>query len=61
MKVDALIEKIYELVKPVADELNYEIYHIEYVKENGEYYLRIYIDKENGITLTDCGGAKLEI
>ncbi|MBQ6820486.1 MAG: ribosome maturation factor RimP [Clostridium sp.] len=54
MKVDALIEKIYELVKPVADELNYEIYHIEYVKENGEYYLRIYIDKENGITLTDC-------
>ena len=54
MKVDALIEKIYQLVRPVADELNYEIYHIEYVKENGEYYLRIYIDKDGGITLTDC-------
>ncbi len=54
MKVDALLEKIYQLVKPVADELNYEIYHIEYVKENGEYYLRIYIDKDGGITLTDC-------
>ena len=54
MKVDALIEKIYQLVRPVADELNYEIYHIEYVKENGEYYLRIYIDKEGGISLTDC-------
>ena len=37
MKVDALIEKIYQLVRPVADELSYEIYHIEYVKENGEY------------------------
>ena len=54
MKVDSLLEKIYQLVKPIADELNYEIYHIEYVKENGEYYLRIYIDKEGGITLTDC-------
>ena len=54
MKVDALIEKIYQLVRPVADELSYEIYHIEYVKENGEYYLRIYIDKEGGISLTDC-------
>ena len=54
MKVDALIEKIYQLVRPVADELKYEIYHIEYVKENGEYYLRIYIDKDGGITLTDC-------
>ena len=54
MKIDVLIEKIYQLVRPVADELKYEIYHIEYVKENGEYYLRIYIDKDGGITLTDC-------
>ena len=54
MKNDALVTQIYELVKPIADELNYEIYHIEYVKENGEYYLRIYIEKEGGITLNDC-------
>ena len=54
MKIDALINQIYELVKPIADELNYDIYHIEYVKENGEYYLRIYIEKEGGITLSDC-------
>lgn len=54
MKIDALVTQIYEMVKPIADELNYEIYHIEYVKENGEYYLRIYIEKEGGITLNDC-------
>ena len=55
MKVDALLETINQLVKPVAEELDYEIYHIEYVKENGEYYLRIYIDKDGGgITLSDC-------
>ena len=54
MKNDALVTQIYEMVKPIADELNYEIYHIEYVKENGVYYLRIYIEKEGGITLNDC-------
>lgn len=54
MKVNALIDQIREIVKPFAEELNYEIYHIEYVKENGDYYLRIYIDKDGGITLSDC-------
>ena len=54
MKVNALVEQIAEIVKPIAEELNYDIYHIEYVKESGEYYLRIYIEKEGGITLSDC-------
>lgn len=54
MKIDALIETIDNLIRPIADDLNYEIYHIEYVKENGEYYLRIYIDQEDGIKLSDC-------
>ena len=54
MKVNALVEQIAEIVKPIAEELNYDIYHIEYVKESGEYYLRIYIEKDGGITLSDC-------
>ena len=54
MKIDALVNQIYEMVNPIAEELNYDIYHIEYVKENGEFYLRIYIEKEGGITLSDC-------
>lgn len=54
MNKDTLIEKIRAIVKPIADELNYELYYVEYVKENGEYYLRIYIDKPEGISLTDC-------
>lgn len=55
MSKDALIEKIEAFVKPVVSELSYDLYHIEYVKENGEFYLRIYIDKEDGrISLNDC-------
>ena len=54
MKNDALVNEIYEMVKPIADELNYDIYHVEYVKDNGELYLIIYIEKDGGITLSDC-------
>lgn len=55
MQRDGLVEKISALVQPIADELNYELYYVEYVKESGDNFLRIYIDKEEGhISLTDC-------
>ena len=43
-----------ELVSPILDELGFYLYDIEYVKEGADYYLRIYIDKEDGITINDC-------
>ncbi|EES50732.1 ribosome maturation factor RimP [Clostridium botulinum] len=55
MRKDMLLEKVEVLVKPIVEELSYELYYLEYVKENGEYYLRIYIDKEeDSISLNDC-------
>lgn len=42
------------LLNPV-NQLGYDIYDVEYVKSGKDYYLRIYIEKENGsITLEDC-------
>lgn len=54
MKNDALIQELNSLIKPLADELDYELYHIEFVRESNDFYLRIYIDKEGGIFLSDC-------
>ncbi|AJG97937.1 ribosome maturation factor RimP [Clostridium beijerinckii] len=54
MKKDVLIERIEELVRPIVSELSCELYYVEYVKENGEFYLRIYIDKEGRVSLNDC-------
>ncbi len=54
MKIDLLIKKLMETIEPIVAALNYELYHLEYVKEAGEYYLRIYIDSENGISFEDC-------
>ncbi|MGL5245506.1 MAG: ribosome maturation factor RimP [Sarcina sp.] len=56
MKKDQLVASVEALCLPIVeDELNYELYHIEYVKENNEYYLRLYIDKSGErISLKDC-------
>lgn len=54
MKKIDLENKLKELIKPLVNEQGYEFYHVEYVKENNEYYLRVYIDSDNGISLNDC-------
>ena len=47
-------EKIEKLTSKVINELGYELYDVEYVKEGKDYFLRLYIDSEKGIDLNDC-------
>ena len=54
MDKEALINNLMKLLKPVVTELGYEFYYLEFVKEDGENYLRVYIDSKNGISLNDC-------
>lgn len=42
------------LLQPILDELGFELWDVEYVKEGADYYLRCYIDKEGGINIGDC-------
>ena len=43
-----------ELITPVADELGYELWDVEFVKEGTRRILRVTIDSEEGITIDDC-------
>lgn len=54
MSSEILIGRLIHLLKPVVLELGYEFYYVEFVNEEGENYLRVYIDNEVGISLTDC-------
>lgn len=54
MKRELIIEKLNVLIEPIVNEKNYELYYLEFVKESGENYLRVYIDNEAGISLEDC-------
>ena len=47
-------ERVESLIKNKVEELGYELYDVQYAKEGKDYYLRIFIDKENGIDLNDC-------
>ncbi len=46
--------KVYQIAQPIADELGFSIWDVSFVKEGAEWYLRVFIDKEDGINLDDC-------
>ena len=46
-------KKAEELITPVLAKYQYEFVDVEFVKEAGSWHLRIYIDKEGGITIDD--------
>jgi len=48
-------EMVEELAVPILQELHLELVDIEYVKEGKSWFLRVYIDKEAGVDIEDCG------
>ena len=47
-------EKVEQVIEKTINELGYELYDVEYAKEGKDYFLRIFIDKNEGIDLNDC-------
>ena len=43
-----------QLATPVVEQAGCSLWDVEYVKEAGEWFLRVYIDKEGGISIDDC-------
>lgn len=43
-----------QLAAPVVEQAGCSLWDVEYVKEAGEWFLRVYIDKEGGISIDDC-------
>ena len=54
-------EKVEKLLKNKIETIGYELYDVEYAKEGKNNFLRIFIDKEDGIDLTDCEKVNNEI
>ena len=50
--------KVTEIVagfaQPVVESFGCELWDVEYVREGSDYFLRLYIDKEGGVDITDC-------
>ncbi len=47
-------ERIRSLAQPVVEEHGCTLWDVEYVREGGEWFLRLYIDKDGGVNINDC-------
>jgi len=54
VETTVITTRISDLVEPILDELSFELVNVEYLSERGRWILRIYIDKEGGVTIDDC-------
>src|SRR5699024_7053788 len=50
-----------ELVQPILQDKNSKLVDVEYVKEGPNWFLRVYIDKEGGVNLTECSEVSEEL
>lgn len=49
-----IASRVEKLIRPKVQELGYDIWDVEYVKEGADWHLRITIDSPNGIDINDC-------
>jgi ribosome maturation factor RimP len=50
-KIEELVQ---EYAEPITNELGLELVDVEFVKEGADWYLRVYIDKPEGVDVEDC-------
>ena len=49
-----ITDQVTQFAKPVVEAHGCELWDVEYVREGSDYFLRLYIDKEGGVDITDC-------
>lgn len=47
-------EIVSELARPIVEANGCTLWDVEYVREAGQWYLRVFIDKEGGVDILDC-------
>lgn len=47
-------EQVWQFSEPLVQSCGCSLWDVEYVREGGEWYLRLYIDKEGGVDIDDC-------
>lgn len=49
-----ILTNVKRIGEEIAEQLGYELVDVEYLKEHGDYFLRVYIHKPGGVNLDDC-------
>lgn len=64
MKKADICKAVYELASPIADKNGCEIYDLEFKKEGGDYFLRVFLDVKSGgrsVSLDECEAVSREL
>jgi ribosome maturation factor RimP len=49
-----IIAKVAKICEELSSQFGFELVDVEYLKEHGDYFLRVYIHKSGGVNLDDC-------
>lgn len=60
-KIYSINQKVSSLVEPILLSLGFELVDVEYLSANSRWVLRLFIDKEGGVTIDDCAQVSREI
>lgn len=48
------VSVIWDIAQPIAESLGLILWDVRFQKEGANWYLRIFIDKDGGVTMDDC-------
>ena len=49
-----IVDTVSEIIEPIINELGFELVDVEFLKEGSDWFLRVYIDHEEGINIDNC-------
>ena len=49
-----ITQQVWELAQPVVEGFGLKLWDVEYVREGADWFLRIYIDKDSPVDISDC-------
>jgi ribosome maturation factor RimP len=61
LKFEKLRQEVREVVEPILQSQGFELVDLEYQRESQGWVLRMYLDREGGVSLDDCAGVSHEI
>lgn len=61
MESESLQDRVQNLIAPVLDERGMELVDLEFKREGRDWFLRLFIDKDGGVTLDDCAEVSREV
>jgi len=60
-RTQSIVNQISDLVEGILEEMGFELVDVEFVPNRGRWVLRLFIDREGGVTIDDCAKVSREL